>query len=262
MSSKPINILALDFDGVICDGLIEYFVSTKKTYQQIWQETEIDNNLQVIFSRLRPIIETGWEMPILLRALILGNSETEILSNWQEIAQNILTSENLSKAIVAQQLDEVRDKFIQQDLDSWLALHRFYPGIVDSLRKILNSSTQLYIVTTKEGRFVQQLLKQQGISLSADQIIGKQSKRPKYETLRILKGQHQISATDPQIFFVEDRLPALEQVAQQNDLENVKLYLADWGYNLASDRDLVAISQRIQLLSLQQFEQFCQQIDN
>ena len=31
------TIIALDFDGVICDGLVEYFATTKKAYEQIWQ---------------------------------------------------------------------------------------------------------------------------------------------------------------------------------------------------------------------------------
>jgi phosphoglycolate phosphatase-like HAD superfamily hydrolase len=255
MFTQAINLLALDFDGVICDGLIEYFASTKKAYQQIWQTEEIDDRLVSSFYRLRPVIETGWEMPILLRALVLGVSETEILTDWQAIALKILTSEKLDKLTVGQKLDGVRDNWIQQDLDSWLKLHRFYPGMIESLQQIVNSQIELYIVSTKEGRFIQQLLQQQGINLSPTQIIGKECKRPKYETLRILRDQHQATAAKINIYFVEDRLPALQQVMQQPDLEFVNLYLADWGYNLESDRRLAEADQRLQLLSLKQFEQ-------
>lgn len=255
MSLKPINLLALDFDGVICDGLVEYFASTKKAYQQIWQTTEIDDRFISSFYRLRPVIETGWEMPILLRALVLGITETEILTDWQAIAQKILKSEKLDKLAVVQKLDGVRDNWIQQDLNSWLGLHRFYPGMIESLQKLVDSDVELYIITTKEGRFVQQLLEQQGVNLATTNIIGKESKRPKYQTLRLLRDQYQTPATTINIFFVEDRLPALQQVAQQPDLETVNLYLADWGYNLESDRHLASADQRIQLLSLTQFGQ-------
>jgi phosphoglycolate phosphatase-like HAD superfamily hydrolase len=262
MSLKPINILALDFDGVICDGLVEYFASTKKAYQQIWQGDEIDDRFTDSFYRLRPVIETGWEMPILLKALVLGVTESEILNNWQAIALKILTSEKLDKLTVVQKLDGVRDNWIQQDLDSWLGLHRFYPGMIKSLRQIVNSQIKFYIVTTKEGRFVQQLLEQQGINLSSTQIIGKECKRPKYETLKILRDKYQATAATINIFFVEDRLPALQQVIQHPDLEFVNLYLADWGYNLESDRHLAQADQRINLLSLKQFEQkFLEQLD-
>ena len=249
---KP-NIIALDFDGVICDGLIEYFASTKRAYQQIWSE-DVDENLASSFYKLRPVIETGWEMPILLRALVLGIGETEILADWKSTSLKLLESEGLEKQNVVQKLDGVRDSWIKNDLDEWLALHRFYPGVIERLEKIVNSDVEFYIVTTKEGRFVKQLLQQQGITLPADRIIGKESKRPKYETLRIIRDRHQASS-EINIFFVEDRLKALQQVTQQSDLNSVSLFLADWGYNLERERAIASQDSRIKLLSLEQFSQ-------
>ena len=35
------QILASDFDGVICDGLIEYFASTERAYQKIWTQEQL-----------------------------------------------------------------------------------------------------------------------------------------------------------------------------------------------------------------------------
>lgn len=254
MSSQTFCLIALDFDGVVCDGLIEYFASTKRAYQQIWS-AEVDDSFAETFYRLRPVIETGWEMPILLRALVLGKSEAEIVSNFQAIASEITKQEGLSKQAVVDCLDGVRDDWIEHNLDGWLDLHRFYPGVIDRLRKIVASETKLYIITTKEGRFVKQLLAKQGLDVPVEQIIGKESKRPKYETLRILRDKHQKPNQTLQIVFVEDRLKALQQVAQQPDLEFVGLYLADWGYNLESERQIAAQDERINLLSLESFQQ-------
>jgi phosphoglycolate phosphatase-like HAD superfamily hydrolase len=254
MSRQLPHILALDFDGVICNGLLEYFATTRRAYQQIWQE-EARDSFAPSFYRLRPVIETGWEMPILLRALVLGMSEAEILNNFQAIAQQITGKEGLVKQAVVNQLDGVRDEWIKDDLAGWLDLHSFYPGVIKQLGKIINSPTQLYIVTTKEGRFVKQLLQQQGIDLPAAQIIGKESKRPKYETLRILRDKHQQPGEKIKITFVEDRLEALQQVAQQDDLQFVELYLADWGYNLEGDRLIASHDKRIKLLSLEDFQE-------
>ncbi|MEM6610995.1 MAG: HAD hydrolase-like protein [Cyanobacteria bacterium P01_C01_bin.72] len=254
MSSPFPKILALDFDGVVCDGLREYFASTKKAYQQIWS-AEVSDDLAPSFYRLRPVIETGWEMPILLRALASGISEADILADFAQISQKIVQAEGLEKQTVVNQLDGVRDKWIKSDLDGWLALHRFYPGIIEQLGKIITSQVKLYIVTTKEGRFAQQLLQQQGINLPVEQIIGKESKRPKYETLRIIRDQHQQPGLQLELTFVEDRLKALQQVDQQQDLQFVKLFLADWGYNLESDRLVAAQDARINLLSLENWQQ-------
>ncbi|MDJ0687036.1 MAG: HAD family hydrolase [Xenococcaceae cyanobacterium MO_188.B32] len=249
------HILALDFDGVICDGLFEYFATTQKTYTKIWNQDARENldTLATSFYCLRPVIETGWEMPVLLRALVLGISEEKILERWSEVARDLVKTEQLDTKEIAKTLDNVRDEWINADLDSWLALHRFFPGILEQLAQIINSSTQLYIVTTKEGRFVSKLLHQQGIELPRASIIGKESQRPKYETLRLLRDS--AVRDNPVIWFVEDRLKTLKIVQQQPDLSTVQLFLADWGYNTAKDRNAIADHPRIKLLSLAQFTQ-------
>ncbi|NEP53215.1 MAG: HAD family hydrolase, partial [Moorea sp. SIO3C2] len=137
------TILALDFDGVLCNGLLEYFQTAWRTYCQIWKpasETPPEN-LAPKFYRLRPVIEIGWEMPILIHALILGISEDEILQNWSTVAQSIVNSETLDRTDTAKQLDTIRDKWITTDLDGWLSLHQFYPGVIERLEQILSTNT-------------------------------------------------------------------------------------------------------------------------
>ncbi|NJO19473.1 MAG: HAD family hydrolase [Spirulinaceae cyanobacterium RM2_2_10] len=181
------HILALDFDGVLCDGLQEYFQTACRTYQQVWSAASL-SQLAERFYRLRPVIETGWEMPVLLRALVLGVADTEILANWSAIAQPLVEDAGLDPRDLAQRLDTTRDRWLQTDLAGWLSLHRFYPGIREQLQTWLAAGTpELFIITTKEGRFVQQLLSEQGIMLPATSIFGKEVKQPKAATLRQLQ---------------------------------------------------------------------------
>lgn len=255
------TILALDFDGVICDGMLEYFQTAWRTYCQVWQpknQTPPDD-LAPSFYRLRPVVETGWEMPILLRALMLGITEAKILEDWSAIVQKLILSENLDAKDIGRQLDAIRDEWIATDLEGWLGLHQFYPGVIERISRILSPEkdnpenfTQLYIVTTKEGRFVQQLLQKQGIQLAASQIIGKECQRPKYKTLLEL-----VKITDDasQIWFVEDLLKTLQLVEQQFELNEVRLYLANWGYNTPEHQEFVRNEPRIKLLSLSMFAQ-------
>jgi phosphoglycolate phosphatase-like HAD superfamily hydrolase len=256
-------ILALDFDGVICDGMIEYFQTTKQTYLQVWNEGDNPSYLQKleekldklapVFSRLRPVIESGWEMPILLRAIVLGISEEEIFQHWPTIALKIIETENIDKNELTKKLDRTRDNWIKNDLEGWLSLHRFYPGMIDKIQQILNSSTKFYIITTKGSRFVKQILLQQGIELPDGLIFGKEYKRPKYETLREILTINSINPAA--LWFIEDRLEALELVTQQPDLQEVKLFLATWGYNTQKIRDSIRDRQDIKLLTLEQFHQ-------
>ncbi|WP_016950352.1 HAD family hydrolase [Anabaena sp. PCC 7108] len=253
MTANSPTILALDFDGVVCDGLIEYFEVAWRTYCQIWSPVNDipPDDLALRFYRLRPVIETGWEMPVLIKALINGFSDDKILQEWASITPQILVADNLEAKEVSTKLDNLRDDWIQTDLDGWLSLHRFYPGVIERLKITLASAVQLYIVTTKEGRFVQQLLQKEGLDLPADAIFGKEVKRPKYETLRELIDK---ANTQPvSLWFVEDRLKTLQLVQQQSDLDHVKLFLADWGYNTQPEREAGKNDSRIQLISLSHF---------
>ncbi len=254
MPSSP-TILALDFDGVICDGLIEYFQVSWRTYCQIWSpanQTPSDD-LASRFYRLRPVIETGWEMPVLIKALVEGISDEKILHEWASITQQLLLEDKLQAKEISTKLDNLRDEWIATDLDGWLSLHRFYPGVVEKIKATIASLVKLYIITTKEGRFVQQLLQKEGVNLPKEAIFGKEVKRPKYEILRELMQAANQNAIN--IWFVEDRFKTLQIVKQQTDLENVKLFLADWGYNTQPERKAAENDSRIQLISLSQFGQ-------
>ncbi|MEO1508751.1 MAG: HAD family hydrolase, partial [Cyanobacteria bacterium J06633_23] len=203
------------------------------------------------FYPLRPVIETGWEMPMLLRALIAGKTDDEIVTGWPELALPFLDETTLTKAEAAKTLDGERDHWIATDLDDWLAQHRFYPNMLAVLKASLEKRPT-YIVSTKEGRFIQQLLNQSGVAMPPDKILGKEVKRPKYETLRLLTASHLVQggASTPTIWFIEDRIKALQGVKQQPDLDHVELFLADWGYNLEPERQAAQEDNRIHLLSL------------
>jgi phosphoglycolate phosphatase-like HAD superfamily hydrolase len=259
MTVKHPKILALDFDGVVCDGLIEYFEVAWRTYCQVWpsvHDTPPDD-LALRFYSLRPVIETGWEMPVLIKALINGFADEEILQDWLKITPKILNSDHLEAKEIMKKLDGLRDEWIATDLDGWLSLHRFYPGVIERLKKVINSEVKLFIVTTKEGRFVKQLLQREGLELPDTAIFGKEVKRPKYETLRDLIAEeikHE-KLKHESLWFVEDRIKTLELVKQQPDLGDVKLFLADWGYNTQLEREVGKNDDSIQLISLDQFSQ-------
>lgn len=258
MSTSAPRVLALDFDGVLCDGLLEYFQTAWRTYCHLWAPTHsvASEAIAEQFYQLRPVVETGWEMPVLIQAILLEIPAAKIFDDWPAIAPQILLESHLSAVQVAATLDQVRDEWIATDLSSWLALHRFYPGVIARLKQFLAEAVQPVIVTTKEGRFVEQLLQEQGIELAPNQIFGKEVQRPKHQILRELlaAAEYQLQDTT-ELWFIEDRLKTLQSVQKQPDLGGVRLYLADWGYNTATERSIALQDDPIQLLSLAQFSQ-------
>ncbi len=244
------TVLALDFDGVICDGLAEYFQTSWRVYQQIWGDNHPSADLEPQFQQLRPVIETGWEMPILLRALVQGIGAELILKSWPEIAREIVQQERLDSWELAQQIDGTRDHWIQNDLQDWIRYHHLYPGVYQQLHHwLIQSNLKLQIITTKEGRFAHQILLAQGIEIPRDQITGKESGVPKSVSLR------RILSPEARIWFVEDRFKTLELVQAEADLSGIKLFLAEWGYVTQRDQQQAKHHSRIRVLSLDQFSQ-------
>lgn len=247
------TLLALDFDGVLCDGLLEYFETSWKAYCQVFEpaETTPPPGLAEQFYPLRPVIETGWEMPMVLHALLTGIAADDILQNWRQIVPTLLAKAGLTAEQVMTAVDGTRDRWIQADLDGWLALHRTYPGTLTWLQQMLTSDLRTVIISTKEGRFIHAFLQQQGIEMPRAQIFGKEVRQPKTETLRQLLAKHPGREAEPtRLWFVEDRYKTLQKVEVQPDLNDVSLFLVDWGYNTAAERDEARRDARVNLLSL------------
>jgi phosphoglycolate phosphatase-like HAD superfamily hydrolase len=247
-------ILALDFDGVLCDGLVEYFQTAWKAYCQLFLDAETNppDGLAERFYPLRPVIETGWEMPLLLYGLQHGIKDTAVLDHWPALVQDILAETRVEPQIAMAAVDGVRDRWIRTDLEGWLGLHRFYPGVLDWVQRAIAAGSFPIIISTKEGRFIDALLQQAGVTIPRDQIIGKEIKQPKPQTLQQIQQTPPNSSKGGPIWFVEDRLKTLAKVKADETLADIELFLADWGYNTDAEKSQATNDSRIHLLSLSQ----------
>ncbi len=248
------KVLALDFDGVICDTVREALRSAWQVSQEIRGGVEANPppGVAASFIRLRPVLEFGWEFPVVVLALLEGADEATLLREFQGTwRQRILAKYQLSPADFASRVDSARDRAIRRSLTDWLADQGPYPGVADKLRTALKEGVRIFVLTTKEGRFAQKLLETHGVVLPADQVWGKEQARPKAELLRVLRQENAVSFAD--IWFVEDRLKTLQAVEQQSDLTEVRLFLANWGYTTASDCEEAERDPRMTPLTLEQF---------
>ena len=251
MPELPPAILALDFDGVLCDGMREYFTASWRAWRSLRPSVAPDAppGLFERFARVRPVVENGWEMPLVIMALLSGAPETELLERWRPAP--LLAGLGLTRAELAAGVDRVRDEWIARDEADWLDHHRFYPGVVEKIRSLVGGPTRPVVVTTKEGRFARRILARHGLELGDGNVYGKEARRPKPAILRAL-----IDDAGPapgSLWFVEDRLEALAAVTRAPGLDGVALFLAAWGYNTPRDREAAHGDGRIALLSLERF---------
>jgi len=250
------SILALDFDGVLCDGMREYFEASRRTCLRVWpDEAAPSEEIFPSFRTLRPVIMSGWEMPVLLRAIARGRSESAMFQNWEAVRDELvgtgpLRGEELV-SVLKRTLDEVRREWIATERDDWLARNVPYCRL-DDLRRLVGEPERALVITTKEGEFTHQILEHWNVRLAGIQ--GKEAGIHKCDNLRALIVDYTTArGRRPTLWFVEDRLETLQHVTTHSDLEDVGLFLATWGYNTPETRAAAGRGGRVRLLELDRF---------
>ena len=237
-------LLVFDFDGVLVDGMAEYWWSARGAALTLRPQCQLSPEAPPGFQRLRPLIHKGWEM--VLAALELSRPDLDLeayLSDYPAHTQAALGRWGLEPLQLQACLEQLRSEAIQRDPNAWLALHRPYPGVIERLTALPAEGSDWLVLTTKGGAFARQLLEAYGLRPLA--VYGhEQGSKP--EVLLRLRAE----GAEP-LWFVEDRRPTLEAVRRTSGLETVRCFLVAWGYLGPGDAE--GLPEGITLLQAQQF---------
>jgi phosphoglycolate phosphatase-like HAD superfamily hydrolase len=251
------RVLALDFDGVVCDGRPEYFEAGWRAYRAAWPGARADAArtpaLASRFGALRPLIESGWEFPVLIHALLAGEDERAFgdRAAWLEAGRRLVASAGVTADALGQALNRARDAWFARDPGDWVRHHAFYPGVPALLARAASGGVRVVVVTTKAERFARALLESVSPRLGDLPIVGREPGRavPKHESLTRLATEHALALGDG-LWFVEDLFETLEDVAARPALARVRLFLASWGYNVLEQRARASLHPRVGVISL------------
>ena len=241
-------IYALDFDGVICDSAIETAVTGWKAAQKIWQDMPESHPSQSLindFRQIRPFLETGYEAILIMRLLYLEITVASLCQHYQQQLATLIQTKKLKIDQLKQLFGRTRDEWIKQSPQQWLEMNPLFVGIREQLETLGNNTW--YIITTKQKRFVKQILQANQISIDDACIYAMEAQMSKQETLSKLLKHH----PDQSIIFIEDRLPTLLQMKNNTQLKTIKRQLANWGYNTENDKEK-AQQHAIDIISLDQ----------
>jgi phosphoglycolate phosphatase-like HAD superfamily hydrolase len=235
------TIWALDFDGVVTDSARETGTSAWKCCEALWPDWQprlAFDQVIASFCAARPALETGWESTLMVRLLASGSVDAGmLLSDFQpKLKHAEMEALGLSKEQLVQAFNDARTAWIATDEGGWLASHDFYPEVVAAAQHLVERGEDVYIVTTKSAAFTKRLLDKVEIPVPDHKIFGLGSGK-KWSTLLKLLEQAGRPA-DTRVFFLEDRLDALEEVRAREEAVSSKtdLALALWGYNMPDAR--------------------------
>ena len=239
--------MVCDFDGVIVDGINEYWLSSKNAYLKILgnlsDNYDLHPDVPKAFKYLRPWVEHGWEMVLLAAELLKPDSHLnqgnfkQFAANYPQKCKEALHGLELSPEELQKALNDVRKEAIAKDYQNWLNNHKAFPGVSNRLNQLEAEGIDLIVLTTKGAEFTSQLLA--SFAIKSKFIYGYES-GSKTDVLlqlskdRIIKG------------FIEDRRATLEKVINTPELTSIPCFLASWGY--LKPNDLKNLPSNISLL--------------
>lgn len=219
MRSK--NILALDFDGLLVDGLKECVLVTWNGYCGESVDSFSDEGLARV-----PAAFIGKFKQHRSFAKHLGH----FLMPFQEDIGTLETQSAFDAAYAALDWGQV-ERFIMQVTDyraqarkffraRWLAYHEFYPGLEQMLR---SASMPVCIVTAKDHDSVQEILRHAGIRIPDERIYGEC--REKLTALQAIAESFGVQPQD--ICFFDDNVLNARDALQAG----FRSHWANWGYH-------------------------------
>jgi len=234
----PGPLLVFDFDGVLVDGMAEYWWAARQAALRLSPDLPLPEQAPAAFARLRPLIHKGWEMVLVAAELARHPSALSAPGvAYDQALPLALAHWGWSPPILQSTLEEVRREAIQADRSHWLALHRPYPGVPQRLRALAAERADWAVLTTKGGDFARELLAAQG--LVPLQTFGHEDGTKPEVLLRLL-------ALQRPLWFIEDRRATLEAVRATAGLEAVRCFLVSWGY--LGPRDLADLPEGLTVL--------------
>lgn len=247
------ELFALDFDGVICNSADETAVSAWRAASQLWPDlakagSDAPDDIVEQFRAVRPYLETGFQAIVMIRMLMRQAPLSAFRDELHMHVDQALHALGKSKNELIALFGTVRDEWIRNDLPSWLNRHSFYPGVINALRSALQQQKRLYILTTKQERFVAALFDSQRLPFPTELIWGLDRKVKKEVLLQEL-----LKEKDARVHFVEDRLDTLIRVHANPALQDIKLYFAPWGYATPAECTQAEKHSDIHCLSIKRF---------
>ena len=237
MIAKP--LLILDFDGVIVDGIKEYWSSSRQTCLNILSANEKEivsfpSEIPIAFKAMRPWVHHGWEMVIL--AAECSNKTSQLnLKGVQNFSKNYSTECSLAlnkwgwtPFQLQEALDQTRREAISNNFNQWLNYHQPFYSAVKRFQRLEKEGIEFAVLTTKSIEFTKKLLN--SFNLQPKLVFGHES-GSKVDVLNQLLQTRIIQG------FIEDRRTTLEKVLEDPNLKSIPCYLASWGYLKPQDKN-------------------------
>ena len=245
------KVFLFDFDGVIVDGMEEYWHSSLLACERYLNSPNIIINQKLYqgvpnsFKEIRPWVKYGWEMILIVHEIIKTENpiknlnKDDFINNYHQNCQRILKANSWIAEDLQKILDKSRKYQIDNDFKTWVNLHNPFFEVINFMKELRQREIKTGIITTKGKIFAEKILKQ--LNISPEFIFG-------YEAGTKIRIAEKLSRDYEILGFLEDRKKTLIDIKQNSTTSHIPCFLADWGYLKESDR--YNLNNEIELIKL------------
>lgn len=219
MKSKEI-ILALDFDGVICNSIDECLITSYNAFYKTRVDdlSKIPNNVKYFFCKYRFYVRPAGEYYLLHKAY------QKSLINFNFRAFHQLKNEYMNEIKLFEKRFYSERDFLRKNKERWLSLHKIYEHVWEFFKEYKEG---FFIVTTKDKDSVEMLSAYFGFRNQIRDIFSKEMSTKKTELFASLFSKYGNYLKNKQLAYVDDNEWHLADVQHLP----VELYFATWGYS-------------------------------
>lgn len=255
MQKKEVNILALDFDGVIADSQLECFVTGYTSYKKIMKTTRLLDNMGITkdnvydllqkhqklyqhYTKMRPFVVDAFSFFVVFYAL-----DKDIAIRTAQDYFNLRGKLINYHAPYVDFFYKTRFSWIENHFDNWLSLLSPYNHVLKAINS-LREHFRIAVATNNSKRSVTAFLNKFG--MKPELMITKEITTNKVEQIQLITKKLDVKYEN--VYFIDDNVHHLEQVKKTG----AHCYLAGWGYN-TKDQQLIARKENIPILEQKNF---------
>ncbi len=243
-----IKVIAFDFDGVIADSENECYLISLPAFRQLGETIGDTKRIREQFRKARPYVKHADDYYTILTILQNPKADFDRIS-FSTFAAEMRKNAKRGKEFHRRFYEE-RGK-LQRNMKQWISLNPPFEGMPKIIRKLMKEFT-IVIVTAKDKKATQLLLKSYGLNINEENILPKEFSMDKKDHMKFISKK--FGAHLDEIVFIEDNLGQLLNIKGLG----VKMVMVDWGYSTKQQRDK-AKSLGIKVVTKKKFEEVIKQ---
>ena len=241
------KILALDFDGVIVDSVLDSLFVGHNTYLRLygrevkknfggelftfenWEKIKRNYQKEIKYYRtLRPYIRGATDYGLIQKLM----EEKKVIESQEEF-DNYRNSIDFDFEDYEKEFYKERERLQNIDYRAWFNLEPPYPKIIQGMKKLLEEEIKIVIATSNRRKAIMKSFTPEyfGFTIDPKDILDKRFGEDKSEQMRHIVKFYKVNFED--IYFVDDQVRHLIQTKPLG----IKVILAGWSYATEAQKE-------------------------